>query len=215
MAAKLVYQDAGSWKPPVFNHGRLTVDVLLGDALRPYEGRQAPDISLKHAFVHREVWAAPGERACVALLADVGRLRAAGFGAARSALVLRRRRRLRGRSLRQLVVAEHFTRPAPAARLWGREGPARSLLVRLQQAPILARPVLLAQGADLLSGHFFFFFFPKPVQVERAEGVVADDDPPGEPKRPATRKGPHKQGELHMKTLLFPPSPPQPPPRPP
>lgn len=35
--------------------GKLTMDVFLGDVLRPYERRQPSDISFKHTFMHREV----------------------------------------------------------------------------------------------------------------------------------------------------------------
>lgn len=131
------------------------MDILLGDALRPYEGRQTPDISLEHAFVHREVWTGPDKGVSVIVVDDIGRLQAAGFGIALCVLVVLL---LCRRRLDQLMVTENFTRPALVARLGGGERPGRSLLVRLQQAPILARPVVFAQGADLLSGHF-----PKPV----------------------------------------------------
>lgn len=131
------------------------MDILLGDALRPYERRQTPDISLEHAFVHREVWTGPEKGFSVTVVGDIGRVQAAGFGIALCVLVVLL---LCRRRLDQLMVTENFTRPALVARLGGGERPGRSLLVRLQQAPILARPVVFAQGADLLSGHF-----PKPV----------------------------------------------------
>lgn len=52
------------------------------------------------------------------------------------------------------MVAEDFTRSALVTRLGDGERPGCSLLVRLQQILVLARPVILAQGAYLLSGHF-------------------------------------------------------------
>lgn len=52
------------------------------------------------------------------------------------------------------MVAEDFTRSALAARLGDGERPGCCLLVRLQQILVFARPVVLVQGAYLLSGHF-------------------------------------------------------------
>lgn len=127
--------DAVSLNPP----RALTLRVLLRDALRPYERGQTPDIPFKHAFVDREVQTGPDHRG--------RRVQAAGSGVALCVLLLR------GRRLDQLVVTEHSTGSALVARPGGGERAGRSLFVRLQQAPILARPAVLAVRAYLLPGH--------------------------------------------------------------
>lgn len=106
----------------------LTVDILLGDVLRPYERGQAPDVPLEHALVHREVQAGPDRRASGAVVGDSRRRQAAGLGFGLCGLVVL----LCRRRLDELMVTEDLTGSALAARLGGGEGPGRSLLVRLQ-----------------------------------------------------------------------------------
>lgn len=64
------------------------MDILLGDVLRPYERRQTSDVSLKHAFVHREVRTGPDNGVSVIVVDDIRRLQAAGFGVGLCVLVV-------------------------------------------------------------------------------------------------------------------------------
>lgn len=59
---------------------RLTMDVFLGDVLRPYERGEAPDISLKHALVHRKVQPGSDDRVFVVVIYDFRRRHGVAVG---------------------------------------------------------------------------------------------------------------------------------------
>ena len=52
---------------------RLTMDVFLGDILRPYERRQASNISFKHTFMHRKVLPGSDNGVFVIVIDDIRR----------------------------------------------------------------------------------------------------------------------------------------------
>lgn len=56
------------------------MDVLLGDILRSYERRQAPDISLKHTFMYRKVQSGSDNWVFVIVIDDIRCWQRAGVG---------------------------------------------------------------------------------------------------------------------------------------
>lgn len=179
----------------------LTVDILLGDILRPYERRQASDVSLEHALVHREVQPGSDDGVSVVVIDHLRRRRRWRGGVAVGVHLLLLLLLLARRGPDQPVVAEDLTRPA-LVRLGHREGPGGSLLVRLQQVLVLPGSVVPPQGAYLLSGHFLESWRE---QGSRGGDAGAVDDPPGELMRFASWESPHKHRERrNMKTLCPP-----------